>query len=78
MMTDLERLRITMHYKQSDIRAILLALQPDASNIADVSATHNLPVEIVQNWYDLSQAVFGAYNLDAYRHSGFVQAQIVA
>ena len=76
-MTNLERLYISIRYRQSDIRRMLLALAPDASNISDIADENNLPEEILRDWYDLSQRVFGAYNLDAYRNPGFVMAEVI-
>jgi hypothetical protein len=76
-MTDLERLYISIGYRQSDIRRMLLSLSPDASNISDIADENNLPEEIIRHWYDILQRVFGAYRLDEYRNPGFVEAQIV-
>ena len=76
-MTDLERLMISISYKNSDKRRMLLAVLPDGSNIADVALRHNCPEELLRGWYELSQRVFGAYNLDAYRNPGFVLVEIM-
>lgn len=77
-MTDLERLMISISYKQSDKRRMLLEVLPCGSNIADVARANNCPEEILRGWYDLSQRVFGAYNLDAYCNPGFVMVEIVS
>ncbi len=76
-MTDLERLMISISYKQSDKRRMLLEILPCGSNIAEVARLNNCSEEILRGWYDLSQRVFGAYNLDSYRNPGFVLAEIV-
>lgn len=76
-MTDLERLMISISYKSSDKRRMLLEVFPCGSNIADVAWANNCPEEILRGWCDLSQRVCGAYNLDAYRNPGFVLAEIV-
>jgi hypothetical protein len=75
-MTPLEPLEINIRYGQSDKRKILLELLPDASNINEVANAHNLPIEIVLDWYDLSERVLGAYRLDEHRNPGFLLAQI--
>jgi len=77
-MTPLDRLKINIRYGQSEKRGILLELLPDASNIADVAKVHNLPIDIIRSWYDLSERVLGAYRLDEHRHPGFLLAQISA
>jgi hypothetical protein len=76
-MTDLDRLMISISYKNSDKRRMLLEVWPCGSNIAEVARANNCPEEILRGWYDLSLRVFGAYNLDAYRNPGFVLAEIV-
>ena len=75
-MTNLDKLLISIRYSNSEKRGILLELLPDASNIADVSIAHNLPIEIIRDWYDMSERVLGAYRLDEHRHPGFILAQI--
>lgn len=77
-MTPLDRLKTNIRYGQSEKRGILLELLPDASNIEDVAKTHNLPIDIIRNWYDLSERVLGAYRLDEHRNPGFLLAQISA
>jgi len=77
-MTDLERLVISMSYEPSYKRRLLLEVSLDGSNIAEISRLHNCPEDVLRGWYDLSQRVFGAYNLDAYRNPGFVLAEIVS
>lgn len=76
-LTPLERLEINIKYGLSERQRILLELLPDASNISDVCEKHNIPVEIVRRWYNLSERVFGAYGLDRYRNPGFLLAEII-
>lgn len=75
-MTNLDKLLISIRYSNSEKRNILFELLPDASNIDEVSKTHNIPIEIVRDWYDLSERVLGAYRLDEHRNAGFLLAQI--
>ncbi len=53
-MANLEHFSISIRYNNSQRRGILLELLPDASNISDVAGAHNLPVEIIRDWFDLS------------------------
>lgn len=75
-MTNLDKLLISIRYSNSQRRGILLALLPDASNIDEVSKAHNLPIEVIRSWYDMSERVLGAYRLDEHRHAGFLLAHI--
>ena len=60
-MVNIEHFSISIRYSNSERRGILLKLLPDESNIADVAALHNLPIEVIQGWYDMSERVLGAY-----------------
>ena len=75
-MTNLDKLLISIRYNNSQRRGILLALLPDASNIDEVASGHNIPIEIIRSWHDMSERVLGAYRLDEHRHAGFLLAQI--
>lgn len=75
-MANLEHFTISIRYSNSERRSILLELLPDALNIADVAVAHNLPIEVIRGWYDLSEHVLGAYQLDEHRNPGFLLAHI--
>jgi len=72
-MTNIEIIILSLRYKRSKIRRILLDVNRDGSNIAEVSAKYNITVEAITHWYERSQHTPEAYDLD---RSGFVLAKI--
>jgi len=72
-MTNIEIIILSLRYKRSKIRCILLDVNKDGSNIAEVSAKYNIPVEAITHWYERSQHTPEAYDLD---RCGFVLAKI--
>ena len=75
-MTSLDKLLISIRYSNSEKRNILFEFLPDASNIDEVAKTHNIPIEIISDWYYLAERILGAYRLDEHRHVGFLLAHI--
>ena len=72
-MTNIEIILLSLRYKRSKIRRVLLDLDKDGSNIAEVSTRYNIPVESISHWYERSQHTPEAYDLD---RCGFVLAKI--
>ena len=72
-MTNIEIILLSLRYKRSKIRKVLSDLADNASNIEEVSAKYNIPVEAIAHWYERSERVIGVYGLD---QGGFVLADI--
>lgn len=74
MLTNAEIIILSMQYSREKIRTVLHDVLPDGSNIEEVSAQHNISVEAIAHWYERSERIIDAYDID---HSGFVLADIL-
>jgi len=72
-MTNTEIILLSLRYKRSKIRRVLLDVNKDGSNIEEVSTRYNISVEAITHWHKRSKHTPEAYDLDC---CGFVLAKI--